>query len=115
MTVTPRPNTVRFKDHPIDLTQQRQIRLEGYDVIEADVEAEQLETSGLVGGDELGQEQSPDQARENLRGRMKSGLHDTQRVPSREMPPPRLTRGSLFKPAKIPHYKATYKRDRCLP
>ena len=33
--------------------------------------AEKLETSGLVGDDELGQEQSPEQARENLHGQDK--------------------------------------------
>jgi hypothetical protein len=55
-------------DHPIDLAQRRQKRLEGSDVIEAGVNAEKLEASGPVGGDELGQEQSPEQARENLHG-----------------------------------------------
>src|SRR6202162_703866 len=49
-------------DHPINLAQRRQIRLEGSDVIEAGVDAEEFETSGPVGGDELGQESSPEQA-----------------------------------------------------
>jgi len=43
-------------------------RYEGSDVIEAGVDTEELETSGPMGGNELGQEQSPEQARENLHG-----------------------------------------------
>ena len=55
----------------IDLAQRRHVRLEGSDVIEAGVDAEKLETSGPVGGDEFGQEQSPEQAGENLYGQDK--------------------------------------------
>ena len=40
-------------------SQRRQIRHEGSDVIEAGVDAEELGTSGPVGGSELGQEQFP--------------------------------------------------------
>ena len=47
---------------PLDLAQRRQIRLERSGVIEVGVDAKKLEVTGLVGGAELGQEQSPEQA-----------------------------------------------------
>ena len=47
---------------PLDLAQRRQIRLERSGVIEVGVDAKKLEVAGLVGGAELGQEQSPEQA-----------------------------------------------------
>jgi len=69
-------------DHPLDLAQRRQIGLEGSDVIEAGVDAEELETSVPVGGDELGQESSPEQARENLHGQneVRSARHPTRAI-----------------------------------
>ena len=47
---------------PLDLAQRRQIRLERSGVIEVGVDAKKLEVADLVGGAELGQEQSPEQA-----------------------------------------------------
>ena len=58
-------------DHPFGLAQRCQIRLEGLDVIKVGVDAEKLEAAGLVGGAELGQEQSPEQARETPHGEAK--------------------------------------------
>ena len=55
-------------DHPLDLAQRCQKGREGSGVGEVGVVAEKLEAAGLVGGAELGQEQSPEQARENLHG-----------------------------------------------
>ena len=46
---------------PLDLAQRRQIRLERSGVIEVGVDAKN-QVAGLVGGAELGQEQSPEQA-----------------------------------------------------
>ena len=54
--------TAAWRRRPLDLAQRRQIRLEGSGVIEVGVVAEELELAGLVGGAELGQEQSPEQA-----------------------------------------------------
>jgi len=42
--------------------QRRQIRLESSGVIEVGVVAKKIEAAGPVGGAELGQEQSPEQA-----------------------------------------------------
>ena len=50
---------------------------------------EELQTIGLVGGDQHLQEQPPKRAAtEHRTGRKKPGLHDTHVVPSSEMPPP---------------------------
>jgi hypothetical protein len=71
-----------------DLAQRRQIRLESSGVIEVGVGAKKLEAAGLVGGAELGQEQSRNRRERTCTGRKKFGLHETHRDPSSEMPPP---------------------------
>ena len=49
---------------------------------------EELQTVGLVGGDQHLQEQPPNSRDSTRTGRKKPGLHDTHRVPSSDMPPP---------------------------
>jgi hypothetical protein len=46
--------------------------LESSGVIEVGVVAKKIEAAGPVGGAELGQEQSPEQTRENLHGQEKA-------------------------------------------
>jgi hypothetical protein len=75
-------------NHPLGLAQWREEGSEGSRLGERGVVAEEREASGLVGSAELAQEQSPEQARENLYRQKEPGRHDTQRVSSREMPPP---------------------------
>jgi hypothetical protein len=49
---------------------------------------EERQVAGFMGGDQLLQEQPPEQARSTRTGRKKPGRHATQRSPSIEMPPP---------------------------
>jgi hypothetical protein len=55
-------------DDPLGLAQRREISREGLCICQMDVVAEEAEAAGLVGSDELLQEQSPEQAREYAHG-----------------------------------------------
>jgi hypothetical protein len=60
-------------DHPLGLAQRREEGGEGSRLGERGVVAEEREASSLVSSEELAQEQSPEQARENPHGQKKPG------------------------------------------
>ena len=76
-------------DHPIDLAQRRQIRLEGSDVIEAGVDAEKLQRRpARWAATSLARNNPRNRHERTFTGRIKSVLHGTHRVPSMEVRPP---------------------------
>jgi len=75
-------------DDSLCLAERREIGCEALGIGERGEIAEEAQATGLVGSDELLQQQPPEQVGEHAHGRKNPGRQDTQRWPSGEMPPP---------------------------
>src|ERR1700726_4380272 len=75
-------------DDPVFVVQRCQISREGFWIGQRHVLAEELQLSGTMNGSKFFQDEPSKRTRETPQGERKLGRQATQRVPSREMPPP---------------------------